>query len=125
MNVEDLAKVCHEANRAYCQSLGDNSQPPWEDVEDWQRQSILHGVQIHLETRLLPRESHQIWLEEKLSTGWSYGPVKDVGRKLHPCCVHYDDLPEEQCVKDYLFSAIVQALKPITTFTPLPDGQEG
>jgi hypothetical protein len=26
-----IARACHEVNRAYCQALGDNSQPAWED----------------------------------------------------------------------------------------------
>jgi len=28
----NIAKVCHEANRAYCESIGDNSQLSWEDA---------------------------------------------------------------------------------------------
>lgn len=40
MTVEQIvrvAHVAHEVNRAYCQSLGDNSQPTWEDAPHWQR----------------------------------------------------------------------------------------
>jgi hypothetical protein len=32
MEIEEIAKVAHEVNRAYCQALGDFSQPKWEDA---------------------------------------------------------------------------------------------
>jgi hypothetical protein len=34
MTTTDIAKVCHETNRAYCETLGDNSQPPWEEAPE-------------------------------------------------------------------------------------------
>ena len=30
----DIAQICHAANRAYCQLLGDNSQLPWSEAPD-------------------------------------------------------------------------------------------
>lgn len=48
MNIEQIARVCHEVNRAYCQALGDDSQPAWEDAPQWQRDSALLGVQLLL-----------------------------------------------------------------------------
>lgn len=32
MTIEQIARVCHEVNRAYCESMGDTSQVPWEDA---------------------------------------------------------------------------------------------
>jgi hypothetical protein len=37
--IDQVARVCHEANRAYCQTLGDNSQPAWDDAPEWQKDS--------------------------------------------------------------------------------------
>jgi hypothetical protein len=37
----NIAKVCHEANRAYCQTISDNSQLPWEQAKEWQRASAI------------------------------------------------------------------------------------
>lgn len=48
--IEDIASVCHEANRAYCRTLGDFSQGPWISAPDWQKQSAIAGVKLHLET---------------------------------------------------------------------------
>lgn len=108
--VEAIARVCHEANRAYCQTLGDDSQAPWDSAPEWQRESSRNGVVFHLENLdASASASHENWLRVKERDGWKYGPVKDVERKEHPCCVPFDQLPVEQRRKDYLFRAIVHA----------------
>lgn len=109
--VEQVAKVCHEVNRAYCESLGDLSQKSWEEAEQWQRDSAIKGVRFLLENpKAKPSELHESWLKEKKETGWKWGPVKDTERKEHPCFVDYVELPQEQRSKDYLFQAIVRTL---------------
>ncbi len=115
LKIEDIARVCHEVNTAYCRALGDESQQPWETVPDWQRQSAINGVTYHLATpNSTPRDSHENWLKERLGQGWMYGPVKDLVTKTHPCCVPYEQLPVEQQVKDHLFLAVVRALEGFT-----------
>lgn len=112
MTVEDIARICHEANRIYCMTLGDFSQRMWATAPEWQRQSAITGVRNILDgfvTR--PEQSHESWLEEKRLTGWCYGRVKDEVAKTHPCFVPYAQLPEEQRKKDVLFFNIVQALR--------------
>lgn len=109
-----IARVAHEINRAYCASLGDTSQPTWEDAPEWQQNSALVGVDMHLaKPDATPEQSHESWLAQKLAEGWKYGPVKDAEKKEHPCCVPYADLPAEQKAKDYLFRGVVHALKAI------------
>lgn len=107
-----IAIVCHEANRAYCQSIGDLSQTSWNNAPDWQKQSAVNGVNFHLENPgAKPQDSHNSWLEEKKADGWKYGAVKNAELKEHPCFVPYEELPTEQQKKDALFIAIVEALK--------------
>lgn len=111
MTNEEIARVAHEINRAYCLALGDNSQPAWEDAPDWQRQSAMNGVAFHISNPDAgPSHSHDEWLKEKAATGWKWGPVKNPDTKEHPCFVAYDALPVEQKAKDYLFRATVHAL---------------
>ena len=113
---EEIARVCHEANRAYCLSLDDISQLPWHEAPEWQRTSALNGVNFHLaHPNSKPSHSHEEWFKEKKATGWKYGPVKDPENKEHPCFVPYDELPDEQKAKDALFVAIVRALGPFVT----------
>ncbi len=44
MDTEEIARVCHEVNRALCEAFGDHSQPAWADAPEWQRQSTITGV---------------------------------------------------------------------------------
>jgi hypothetical protein len=111
MKNEDIAQVAHEANRAYCETLGDMSQPAWPDIPEWQFKSAVNGVQFTRENPTsTPEDSHKSWLREKEADGWKYGPVKDPETKVHPCMVPYGELPEEQRRKDALFQGVVKAL---------------
>ena len=114
MKVLAIARVAHEINRAYCASLGDTSQPAWEDAPDWQQKSAIAGVEMHLANPdATPEQSHESWLAQKIADGWVYGEVKDAEKKQHPCCVPYDELPTEQKAKDHLFRTVVHMLKSI------------
>jgi hypothetical protein len=108
-STEQIARVCHEANRGWCEANGDFSQVPWDAVALWQRESALVGVMVAL-SGTTPQEQHQAWLEARIDDGWAWGKVKDPELKLHPCLVPYDALPPEQQPKDALFIAIVEAL---------------
>ena len=108
-----IARICHEANRAYCVTLGDHSQLPWEEAPEWQCESARNGVSFHLaRLRSDPEASHANWLDTKEADGWVYGKVKSADMKTHPCVVPYDRLPEEQRKKDDIFCAIVDAFRP-------------
>lgn len=107
--VEEIARVCHEANRAWCEANGDTSQVPYDHAEGWQRDSAIEGVQAALEGAT-PEQLHESWCAAKVRDGWVYGEVKDAVAKTHPCLVRYDLLPEDQRLKDHLFGAIVGAL---------------
>ncbi len=105
-----IAQIVHEANRAYCQTLGDDSQVPWVEAPEWQKTSAVMGVEGILSGRITkPEESHEGWLAEKARTGWKYGPVKDADKKEHPCFVPYSALLSEQQAKDAIFFGIVRA----------------
>lgn len=107
----EIARVCHEANRAYCLALGDGTQKPWDEAPDWQRESAIKGVEFLLANPLAnPIDSHVSWQRQKEADGWVYGATKDEAKKTHPCMVPYHELPEAQRRKDHLFAAIVRAL---------------
>lgn len=106
-----IARIAHEANRAYCETIGDYSQIEWLGAPDWQRNSATLGVQYHLDNPdARPEGSHNSWLQQKLGDGWTYGPVKDAEKKEHPCIVPYAKLPFEQQMKDYIFGGVVKAM---------------
>lgn len=106
-----IARVAHEANRAYCTAIGDDSQVAWEAAPEWQRTSALNGVKYHVEhPGARPEDSHDNWLAEKEAEGWKHGEVKDVNAKTHPAFLPYWELPIEQRIKDALFIAVVKTL---------------
>lgn len=106
--VDELARIAHEVNRAYCQELGDFSVPTWYEAPDWQKNSVAQGVLFVLNNpNATPADSHENWMKQKQLDGWTYGLVKDAKNKTHPCMVSYDQLPLEQRAKDAIFRALV------------------
>ena len=110
MKAPDIARVCHEANRALQVIQGDLvPSPHWEDAPDWQIASAIEGV-----ARAIggdgPEKLHESWCDFKRANGWVFGEVKDGDAKTHPCLVPYADLPYDQKVKDHVFAAIVTVL---------------
>src|SRR5690606_16998081 len=86
LSAAQIARVAHEVNRAYCQSIGDFTQPRWEDAPEWQTNSAIQGVAFHLRNPgVTPEQSHENWMEQKRAEGWTYGPEKDPEKKEHPC----------------------------------------
>ena len=111
MEIEKIAKIVHEVNRKYCELIGDNSQPAWENAPDWQKTSLYNGIKhVQNNPNAKPEDSHKSWLKQKTEEGWKYGEVKDTEKKEHPCFVPYEQLPESQKVKDYIFLSVVTAL---------------
>lgn len=114
MNIQKIATICHETNRAYCAAIGDNSQKPWTEAEEWQRESAVKGVKYALANLDAPDSAqHDAWMADKVADGWIHGDIKDATVKTHPCIVPFDQLPLEQQAKDALFRAVVNALRPL------------
>lgn len=106
----DIARVCHEANRAIQIATSDPAvSPHWDEAPAWQRESAIDGVEKAL-AGATPGQLHEAWCEYKRADGWEFGPVKDEQAKTHPCLVSYAALPPAQRAKDTVFSAIVNAL---------------
>jgi hypothetical protein len=113
MTVENVAQVCHELNKTYCEAIGDNTQPEWKDAPEWQKSSAVKGVKFHLDNPDAgTSDSHDSWLKQKTEEGWKYGAVKNAETKEHPCFVPYEQLPTEQKAKDFIFRQAVHSLKP-------------
>lgn len=109
-SIEQIARTCHEVNKAYCESYDDLSQLPWDNAPEWAKESAINGVKYHLNNpESKPSDSHNNWMKEKLGDGWKYGKVKDPDKKEHHCLVPYDELPEFEKTKDALFIAVVRS----------------
>lgn len=113
LNIPQIARLCHEANREYCVVHDDHSQSSWEDSPLSIRQSAIAGVRFRYENpTATPQAQHDAWMAERIRDGWTLGEVKDPVKKTHPCLVPYSELPDYQRYKDELFMAVCGALKP-------------
>jgi hypothetical protein len=106
-----VARVCHEANRAYCLTMGDTSHAPWDDARQDLKDSVVAGVLniMHGEVTK-PGESHKRWYDYKVDAGWRYGETKDPDAKTHPNLVAFEQLPLSEQRKDVLFVSICNTL---------------
>lgn len=105
-----IAEMAHEVNRAYAEMIGDYTLVEWEKSPEWQKATVLDGVEKHLNNpRMTAESSHKAWMDFKRADGWKYGPIKDPEAKEHPCMLPYADLPISQRMKDYIFAAVVKA----------------
>lgn len=119
--VEEIARVCHEACRAIQQvqmvdperwhpvPAGLKVSPPWDDLEEDQREMNRAGVRAALRG-VTVEQMHEAWVAERTAAGWTWGLVRSDSRKEHPNLVPYAELPASQVLKDEVFLAIVQAM---------------
>ncbi len=70
---------------------------------------------VKLPEELLPlieemaKNVHEVWAQNRLNEGWSYGEVRDDDKKHHPCLVPYEELPESE--KEYDRATSQETLK--------------
>ena len=118
LKIEDIAKVCHEANKALCEIHKDFSQKPWEETEEWQRSCALDGVIFVYENPEISDSGlHDKWIVDKINDGWKYGEKKDAAFKTHPCLVIFERLSAHQQAKDRLFIVICRSLFSLVPMT--------
>lgn len=65
-------------------------------------------------TKILAKNAHELWAEQRIIDGWKWGPVRDDTRKEHPNIIPYDDLPESE--KKYDQMLIDETLKALIFF---------
>lgn len=124
-----LARAIHERyrkNQEGKKSVDDPAMQPWEklreDLKESNRQQADQipeklqavgygirqaasgppsGLKLTLEElEILARMEHDRWMAEKVQSGWRYGLPRDDAKKLHPCLVPWEELPEEEKDKD-------------------------
>jgi len=57
---------------------------------------------------------HDVWAAGRIADGWKYGEERNDKLKLHPCLIHYDELPDSE--KEYDRSTAASTLKLIQKF---------
>ena len=62
-------------------------------------------------TERLAENAHDIWAQQRLADGWTYGKRRDDSQKKHPSLVPYNQLPESE--KEYDRRAAMESIKSI------------
>lgn len=124
ITLDEAAKVAHELNRIWCRMLDDDSQVPWEEAPQWQKDSCMQGIAWRLSMPDAPiSQQHDNWSAVKKTEGWTYGERRNEDEKTHPNLVPFGYLPWTQQVKDHLFRGVAEALRPfIKTDVPVNPG---
>lgn len=63
-------------------------------------------------TEKLAENNHDLWAQQRIAEGWTYGHSRDDAKKTHPDLVPYADLPESE--KEYDRITAMEAIKTIT-----------
>ena len=62
-------------------------------------------------TERLAENTHEIWAQQRMSEGWTWGPGRDDRAKKHPDLIPYRDLSESE--KEYDRMTAIETLKVI------------
>lgn len=57
----------------------------------------------------MAKNVHEVWAQNRINDGWTYGPVRDDATKQHPCLLPYEDLPDSE--KEYDRATSQETLK--------------
>ena len=61
----------------------------------------------------ISKNVHEVWAQNRMNEGWTYGPVRDDAKRQTPCLVPYEKLSEEE--KAYDRNTALATLKFIVT----------
>jgi ryanodine receptor 2 len=65
--------------------------------------------ELLLLTEQIAANVHDVWAAGRIADGWQYGETHYDVRKLHPCLVPYEELPENE--KEYDRKTAMETLK--------------
>lgn len=113
-DVEAIAKRAYDTNRAHNTfggvTVSDNT--PWDQAPQETKDMMIKIILEHIKAPIVQgtgEESHNRWVKSMIDNGWVYkaGP-KDPVNKTHPLLKEYEELPEADRAKDYLFKAVAR-----------------
>ncbi len=65
--------------------------------------------EIHELMERLAENNHEVWAQQRMKQGWTYGRERDDRALEHPCLIPYDQLSEAE--KDLDRHTVIQTLK--------------
>jgi len=111
MNIQQITLVCHDALRAYQETIGELPMREWRHAEEWQRGSLGAAVDSGKEKPNASAEDvHAGFCKYMTDRGWKPGKEIHAGEKTHPALFDWNNLPEEQRGKFKIVAALAGVL---------------
>lgn len=110
MEIESIAKVCYEADRAVRLEMG-GKREPWNEAKQDVKDEYFENVRYMLANpKAGPTEYHDAWMVKMEAMGWKEGP-KNARNKTIPDMVPFRRLPVLKKARIVLFMSVFNALK--------------
>ena len=110
--IEKIAYMCHQANKAWCEAHKDYSEVDWANIPKWHKDSLVAGVEFRIANpHAGVAKMHNKWYSHKTENGWKYGKVKNIKKKIHPMLIGYQFLSEMERMKTPIFCSMVDLMK--------------
>lgn len=107
-----IAEITHTLLNNYKEHTNQENTIEWEKAPSRIKEDSINGVLYHLKNPdASDEDTHNKWMEEKISNGWKYGNELNENNKEHPHLVSYDKLPDNIKLLDHLFKSTVNTLK--------------
>lgn len=66
-------------------------------------------AELKTAVEIISKNIHEVWAQNRMNDGWGYGTEHNIKKKLHPCMVAYEALPEIE--KDMDRATVTQTIK--------------
>jgi hypothetical protein len=96
---EELPEDFREANRATVRDIPHKLRLFGYRIQPNDDQGALSTFS-DTELEQLAQLEHRRWMEQRLESGWTFGPKTDPARKVHASLIVWDELSEEEREKD-------------------------
>ena len=107
--IEQIARSAHDVVNVYGESLGEVSQPKFDELDELSKETIVEAVHLlKSEEKIYAGSVHNAWVNKMIDAGWVHGKVYDIEAKTHPDMIDYRSLPPLQRAKDRLFNSVVR-----------------
>ncbi len=71
--------------------------------------SVVLSDELSELTETVAQNVHEVWAENRIKEGWTFGPYRDDANKKTPCLVPYGELPESE--KEYDRNTAMETIK--------------
>ena len=91
-----VAKVVHEATRAFNETLGDFTYGPWSTTPPWYQRILVECITFLLTKNMDVNQLHIYWSGKMVENGWKYGLLMNPKTKEHPNIKNFKELAFEE-----------------------------